>query len=217
MGRFFPRKSLYPATTLDLPSGSDVNEIIRSQLSVSQDHESSIAVCNDMAHVIWRRNKDKYPFYLEEGLPMPWTYSHALPAGQLLELKPEELHGIPKEVVAADTEFWNAKIRRLENDPILRSNENARMMLANSRVSIGNVYRHHGMTADARRAYHEALTFWPPHASALGSFLDTLDLTKERETAKKAIREALKMDSRNRALLNALEVLDSMVGNKKTQ
>lgn len=211
-GRFFSRESLYPAKTLELPSAEDVNAIIQSQLSGKQNQEASIAVCNDMAHVIWRRNKDKYPFYLEEGLPMPWTYSHALPAGLLLELRPEVQDGIPEQVVAADTAFWEKWIKRLEADPILRSDDNARTMLANCRVSIGNLYRYHKMSADARRAYREALAFWPAHAGALGSFLATLDLNKDRDTAKAAIREAVKMDSRNRALLDALELLDAAGG-----
>lgn len=211
-GRFFPRKPLFPQETLELPSAADVNAIIQSNLGAGQNQEASIAVCNDMAHVIWRRNRDKYPFYLEEGLPMPWTYSHALPAGLLLELRPEELDGIPKEIVAADTAFWARMIKRLETDPILRSDENARMMLANCRIPIGNVYRYHGMSADARRAYREALAFWPPHPGALGSFLGTLDLNKDRDVAKAVIRDALKQDSYNRALLDALKSLEAVGG-----
>ena len=211
-GLFFSRESLYPAKTLELPSAEDVNAIIQSQLSEGRDQQASLAVCNDMAHVIWRRNKDKYPFYLEEGLPMPWTYSHALPAGLLLELRPEVQDGIPEEVVATDAAFWGKRIKRLEADPILRSDENARMMLANCRVSIGNVYRYHGMSAHARRAYREALAFWPAHPGALGSFLGTLDLKEDRDLARAVIREALQLDSRNRALRDALESLDAAGG-----
>jgi hypothetical protein len=213
-GGMFSRKSLYPAKTLELPSAEDANAIIQSQLSESQNQAASIAVCNDMAHVIWRRNKDRYPFFLEEGLPMPWTYSHALPAGLLLELRPEVQDDIPEEVVAADTAFWEKWLLRLKTDSILRTDDNARMMLANCRSSIGNVYRHHKMSADARRAYREALTFWPANTDALGSFLGTLDLSRDRDrdAAKEAIRGALKMDSRNRVLLDAMKVLDAAGG-----
>jgi tetratricopeptide (TPR) repeat protein len=116
---------------------------------------------------VWEKNRDQHEFFIEESFPIRWTYDYAVPHGLLYKLNRTKLEVLPKEIVDRDFAFWKEYSDRLLGDPNFKSDFDARRSFSKLRQTIANIYRHRGMSAEAERAYREALALWPGNAEAL--------------------------------------------------
>jgi tetratricopeptide (TPR) repeat protein len=77
------------------------------------------------AEAIFQKNKAAHTFYLEQSVPMEWTYPYMLPSGLIFKLSPTKLDAIPAAAIAADHAFWDARVAQLLADPCFRIDDDA--------------------------------------------------------------------------------------------
>ena len=187
--RWLGRESIYPSEPLILPDEKEVEDLVR--LAAAKDQESGSSgdtseLFGTILQWVWENNRDRHEFFIEESFPIRWTYDYAVPHGLLYKLNKTKLEVLPKEIVERDFAFWKEYSDRLLGDPNFKSDFDARRSFSKLRQTIANIYRHRRMSAEAERAYREALALWPGNAEALvaltsylwdrGDFEEAIDL-----------------------------------------
>ena len=168
--RWLGRASIYPSEPLILPDEKEVEDLVR--LAAAKDQESggsgdTSELFGTILQRVWEKNRDRHEFFIEESFPIRWTYDYAVPHGLLYKLNKTKLEVLPKEIVETDFAFWKEYSDRLLGDPNFKRDFDARRSFSKLRQTIANIYRHRGMSAEAERAYREALALWPGNAEAL--------------------------------------------------
>ena len=193
--RWLGRESIYPSRPLILPNEKEVQDLV--DLAAAKDVENGDA--GDTAELfgtilqwVWEKNRDQHEFFIEESFPIRWTYDYAVPHGLLYKLNRTKLEVLPKEIVDRDFAFWKEYSDRLLGDPNFKSDFDARRSFSKLRQTTANIYRHRGMSAEAERAYREALALWPGNAETLvaltsylwdrGDFEEAIDLYNQALT-----------------------------------
>ena len=97
---------------------------------------------------IFQKNKDRHAFYLEQSIPMEWSYPYMLPDGLIFRLSPDKLAAIPPAVIAADRTFWTAYAARLLADPTFRIDDDATVAFGKLAYSHADLYRWRSLAAD---------------------------------------------------------------------
>jgi len=59
-----------------------------------------------LTEMIWKENKAKHTFYVEESYVIPWMYPYLEPAGMIMKLNAEKVKITP-EIVKKDFDYWN--------------------------------------------------------------------------------------------------------------
>jgi tetratricopeptide (TPR) repeat protein len=190
--RWLGRESIYPSEPLILPNENEVEDLVK--LAAAKDGKSGVSgdtteLFGTILQWLWEKNRDRHDFFIEESFPIRWTYAYAIPHGLLYKLNRTKLEVLPKESVERDFAFWTEYSGRLLGDPNFKSDFDARRSFSKLRQTIANIYRHHGMSAEAERAYREALALWPGNAEALvaltsflwdrGDFEEAIDLCNQ--------------------------------------
>ena len=67
---------------------------------------------------IWKENKAKHSFYVEESYVIPWMYPYLEPAGMIMKLNAEKVKITP-EIVKKDFEYWNNITNMFENGGVI--------------------------------------------------------------------------------------------------
>ena len=80
-----------------------------------------------VAQKIFEKNKKDHTFYLEQSVPMDWTYPYLEPAGLILKFSTEPLQEIPPALIEADRKFWDAYSQKLLQDPKFRLDVDAKL------------------------------------------------------------------------------------------
>ena len=119
-----------------------------------------------LAQMIFDRNKDAHPFFVEESYVVSWMYPYLEPHGLILKLNPEPAPELSPETIAADQQFWTDQEAKLWATPGFEGNADARKMFAKLRSAIGGVYEYRKLDADAEAAYRQAIRLCPTSAEA---------------------------------------------------
>jgi len=109
-----------------------------------------------LAWKLLQRNISERPIYYDEGMPIEWVRDFAIPSGLLMELKANRIESLPAELVASDSDYWNALERRLLGDENFLTDVEARQKFSKCRSNIGALYLHHKMYAEAKIALNQA-------------------------------------------------------------
>jgi tetratricopeptide (TPR) repeat protein len=119
------------------------------------------------AEAIFQKNKGAHTFYLEQSVPMAWTYPYMLPSGLIFKLSPVKLDAIPPAAIAADHAFWTAYAAQLLADPTFRIDDDATLTFGKLAFFHADLY---GWRAEN-----------PPPPSVGSSAASAADLVKEQE------------------------------------
>lgn len=119
-----------------------------------------------VARMIYAKNKETHPFYIEESDVIPWMYPYLQPAGLIMKLNPEPVTLTP-DIIAEDRRFWAGYTNTLLSHPAFPRDTRARAAFAKMRAAIGGLYVHARLFAEAEHAFLEARTLFPlsPEAS----------------------------------------------------
>ncbi len=109
---------------------------------------------------IFRKNRDRHPFYVEESYQIPWMYRYLAPHGLILEIEREPSQLTPRRI-ADDMDFWDWYSRRLLANPRYARDLPARKSFSKLRGAIGGLYAARGQMGLAERAYREARLLYP--------------------------------------------------------
>ncbi|MEM9557111.1 MAG: DUF2723 domain-containing protein [Acidobacteriota bacterium] len=201
LGRLLGRDEAYPEKPLQLPSENDVALLIRA---IDTRGGSIDELPSDVAHWIYRANRDAHEFFVEDSLDMPWTRPLAIPAGPVYRLA-----RVPRpptdDEIAADHAYWRATLDRLLADPEFEHDLDARLAIMALRHQGARVYRDRGLLADAEHAFRQALEILPNELRsmlALGQLLASQGRFGEaREVVAEVLGEASVIDRIDRRWL----------------
>ncbi len=71
-----------------------------------------------LTKMIWKENKAKHTFYVEESYVIPWMYPYLEPAGMIMKLNAEKVKMTP-EIVKKDFDYWNNITNMFENGGVI--------------------------------------------------------------------------------------------------
>ncbi|MEL7059120.1 MAG: DUF2723 domain-containing protein [Acidobacteriota bacterium] len=157
-GRRLGRDETYPETPLELPSENDVARLIEA---IGARKGSIDELSSDIAEWIYRANRERHTFFVEDSVDMPWTRELAIPAGPLYRLADRPTPELERDDVAADHAYWRRTIDELQADPRFEDDLDARLAWMALRHQNARVYRDRGLWADAERGFREALEILP--------------------------------------------------------
>lgn len=176
--RWLGRGTIYPEKPILLPDQKQVEDAVKEAAAAFDGpvpaREKPTLVFSAVLKWIWEHNKDRHEFFIEESFPITWTYDYAIPHGLIYKLNKTKLDAIPPEAVAEDFRFWKDYKERLLGDPSYRQDIDAQRSFSKLRQTMGNIYRHRKMDAEAERAYREALDLWPNNLESLLSLTNFL-------------------------------------------
>lgn len=169
--RWLGRAEAYPKEPIELPDQKQTDDAVKATIDEHDgpvpESEKGSLIFSSVLKWIWEKNRDKHDFFVEESFPITWTYDYAIPHGLVYKINKTKLDSLPKEAVEADFKFWKDYKAKLLNNPEYKNDLDAQRSFAKLRQSIGNIYRHRKMDAEAERAYRESVELWPNNIEAI--------------------------------------------------
>ena len=114
-----------------------------------------------VARKIFDKNKKDHTFYLEQSIPMEWTYAYMIPSGLIFKLNPEPLEYLSAAVVEEDRKFWDAYSSHLLQDPKFRLDDDATLSFAKLAFWHADLYRYRKMEKEQEYWLKMALALCP--------------------------------------------------------
>jgi tetratricopeptide (TPR) repeat protein len=143
------------------------------------------------AQRIFEKNKKSHTFYLEQSVPMDWTYPYMLPEGLIFKLSSTPLAALPPAVIAADYKFWDDYAARLLPDPKFRVDDDATITFGKLAMNHADLYHWRKLDKDEEHFLKLSLQLSPQLAEtvlrlndlylAQGRFDEALALIKQAE------------------------------------
>ncbi|HEY5706717.1 MAG TPA: DUF2723 domain-containing protein [Terrimicrobiaceae bacterium] len=197
--RWLGRENTYPSKSLVFPTEEETDELVKAaslkeQESAQAQEREGTEVFSLILKWLWEKNRDEHEFFIEESFPMRWTYDYAIPHGLIYKLNRTKLETLPKEVVERDFAYWKDYSARLLGDPRFKSDFDAQRSFSKLRQTTANIYAYRGMSAEAERAYREALALWPGNSEAIAALMSYLWDRGEFDEAIKVCDKALDDD-----------------------
>ena len=156
------------------------------------------------AEKIFEKNKARHTFYLEQSVPMDWTYPYMLPDGLIFKLSPTKLAKLPPERIAADHAFWNAYAARLLADPNFRVDDDATITFGKLAYNHADLYRWRDLPADEEEFLKLAIRLSPQLQEAVFELQDLYADQERYDDAIALLRQAQLDDPRNEAYAASL-------------
>ncbi len=119
-----------------------------------------------LCEMIFRYNKARHPFYIEESYVIPWMYPYLSPHGLIMKINNDPAPLTPN-IVRDDLDFWDWYVRRLTRNDRYRRDVVALKSFSKLRSAIAGLYGARGLLREAELAYQEArlLYFVSPEAN----------------------------------------------------
>ena len=127
-----------------------------------------------LARMIFDRNKDKHPFFVEESYVVNWMYPYLEPHGLILKLNPEPLKELSSVTIARDRQFWADYEAKLFATPGFANNKAARKTFSKLRSAGAGVYDYRRLYAEAEVAFRQAIRLDPTMPEANFRFAQML-------------------------------------------
>ena len=154
-----------------------------------------------VAQKMFEKNKAKHTFYLEQSVPMTWTYPYLLPSGLIFKLNPEPIDDNAAfkahPDVIADRKFWDDYSAKLLADPRFRADPHAMISFAKLAFWHADLYRYRQMDAEQEHWLRLTLALCPQLTDAVSSLSRLLTDQKRFEEAVVAVQQAAEADPRN--------------------
>lgn len=204
--RWLGRDRQYPRESIYIPDDEDHAQMLREFAQEAGMNSllevRGIAPVFDasarLAKLIFEKNKDRHTFYVEESLPMYWSYPHAVPDGLIMRLEKEPIPELPPEAIARDREFWDAYEQRLLNTPGFGAEPFAPRAFSKLRTSIGNLYAFRKLMPEAEAAYRQALRLCPENGESRERLILLLRGNRRYAEAIAEANKALALDRKNK-------------------
>ena len=159
-----------------------------------------------IAEDIFRKNRDKHDFYVEESYAMDWMYPYLVPNGLIMRVQhdPDWKEGgapvrYPEAVAAADMDFWDWYSRRLVADPKFGRDVPARKSFNKLRSALAGTYAKRGDRVRAERAWNQALSLYVYSPETVMSLVQNVYLAQGRTEGPVELLEQLRTLDPNNA------------------
>lgn len=139
---------------------------------------------------IFRKNRDRHDFYVEESYAIRWMYPYLTPHGLILKLNHDPVP-MTAQAVTNDMDFWDWYTRRLINNPKYPRDFVARKSFSKLRSAIAGTYSNRRALEHAERAFQESrlLYLYSPESNL--RLIQEVLLPQERIDESVAILEQL--------------------------
>ena len=88
---------------------------------------------------IFKHERRRHAFYVEEDDVIPWMYDYLTPHGLIMKIN-ADAHSMNDEIVRNDMDFWDWYTRRLLRDPAFRRDFAAQKSFSRLRAAIAGLY-----------------------------------------------------------------------------
>jgi tetratricopeptide (TPR) repeat protein len=167
-----------------------------------------------LAELIFKENKDRHDFYVEESYVIQWMYPYLTPHGLILKLNREPLASLPPELVENDRRFWTWYTPWLLDRPTFRRDICARKSFSKLRSAIAGIYDYRRMYDEAEFAFKQSIELYPLSPEANFRLAQMYMNMQRFEEAETLIRGFLAQDPRNdsaRGFLGQIETTRRMI------
>jgi len=157
------------------------------------------------AERIFQKNKAAHTFYLEQSVPMQWTYPYMLPSGLIFKLSPDKLPALPPEAIAADHKFWDAYAAQLLSDPTFRVDDDATITFGTLAYNHADLYRWRNLPKEEEYFLKLAIRLSPQLQVAVLRLNDVYVYELRFDEALTLMRQAVQDDPRNDVFPDVLD------------
>lgn len=150
-----------------------------------------------LAELIFKENKDRHDFYVEESYVIQWMYPYLTPHGIMLKLNKEPLPGLDPKLVENDHNFWGWYTPWLLNQSKFRRDICARKSFSKLRSAIAGIYDYRRMYAEAEYAFRQSIELYPLSPEANFRLAQMYMNMQRFEDAEQLIRGFAEADPKN--------------------
>ncbi len=171
-----------------------------------------------LAELIFKENKDRHDFYVEESYVIPWMYPYLTPHGIILKLNRDRLPGLDPELVKNDHAFWEWYTQWLLDQPEFRRDICARKSFSKLRSAIAGIYDYRRMYDEAEYAFKQSIDLYPlsPEANfRLAQMYMNMQRFEEAETLIRSFQEQDPKNESAKGFLNQIEGHRRMVDRRR--
>lgn len=173
-----------------------------------------------LCDLIFKYNRYKHDFYVEESYQIPWMFPFFTPHGLILKLNSKATPTIAEQTIRDDMDFWDWYVRRLTADRKFIRDVAARKSFSKLRSAIAGIYVHRPQggqrLVEGEDAFHEARLLYPLSPEANFRVVQEMLLPMSRFTEAIHIMDDLKdLDPHNRnipSMTNRLYRLRNLQG-----
>ncbi|MGD9782131.1 MAG: DUF2723 domain-containing protein [Kiritimatiellia bacterium] len=199
-----------------IQAGADI-KIENGKVSV-QGVGGVMTINGILAELIFKENKAKHDFYVEESYVIGWMYPYLTPHGIILKLNKDPLPGLDPELVANDHAFWGWYVKWLLDQPEFRRDICARKSFSKLRSAIAGVYDYRRMYGEAEYAFKQSIDLYPlsPEATfRLAQMYMNMQRFGDADQLVRAFAEADPKNESAKGFLAQIEGTQRMVSRRK--
>ena len=178
-----------------IQAGADI-KIENGKVSV-QGVGGVMTINGILAELIFKENKAKHDFYVEESYVIGWMYPYLSPHGIILKLNDEPLPNLDPALVENDHKFWGWYTQWLLDQPAFRRDICARKSFSKLRSAIAGIYDYRRMYEEAEYAFKQSIDLYPLSPEATFRLAQMYMNMQRVDDAEKLVREFAEQDPAN--------------------
>ena len=178
-----------------IQAGADI-KIENGKVSV-QGVGGVMTINGILAELIFKENKARHDFYVEESYVIQWMYPYLTPNGIILKLNPEPLPGLDPQLVENDHKFWGWYTDWLLAQSAFRRDICARKSFSKLRSAIAGIYDWRRMYDEAEYAFKQSIALYPLSPEATFRLAQMYMNMQRFEDAEKLVRDFAAADPKN--------------------
>ena len=201
-----------------IQAGADI-KIENGKVSV-QGVGGVMTINGILAELIFKENKAKHDFYVEESYVIGWMYPYLTPNGLILKLNKEPLPPGPLEakLVENDHRFWGWYTKWLLDQPAFCRDICARKSFSKLRSAIAGIYDYRRMYDEAEYAFKQSIELYPLSPEASFRLAQMYMNMQRFDDAEQLIRGFAAADPKNdsaKGFLSQIEGTKRMIDRRK--
>ena len=190
-----------------IQAGADI-KIENGKVSV-QGVGGVMTINGILAELIFKENKAKHDFYVEESYVIQWMYPYLSPHGLMLKLNTEPLPGLDPKLVENDHKFWGWYTKWLLDQTAFQRDICARKSFSKLRSAIAGIYDYRRMYEEAEYAFKQSIDLYPLSPEANFRLAQMYMNMQRFEDAEKLIRAFAAEDPDNESAKGFLSQIEN--------
>ncbi len=142
-----------------IQAGADI-KIENGKVSV-QGVGGVMTINGILAELIFKENKAKHDFYVEESYVIQWMYPYLTPNGIMLKLNRDPVMELDPKLVENDHKFWGWYTQWLLDQSKFKRDICARKSFSKLRSAIAGIYDYRRMYTEAEYAFKQSIDLYP--------------------------------------------------------
>lgn len=132
-----------------------------------------------LCEMIFKQNRERHDFYVEESYVIPWMYPYMTPHGLILKLNDNQTL-IAETNRRDDLDFWDWYARRLLDNRRFRRDIAAQKSFSKLRSAIAGLYASRNMHREAEQAFTESHLLYRESPEAIVRLVNEIWLPQQR-------------------------------------